>query len=92
MRVKSFLKQIRNRLFLNAIKNAVREVVRDEVGRLVVHLEEWKDYTYNKGRVGYFIHPRLFRKSGTTILSSTAGITAFCTAKTARRQSVCSMN
>ena len=56
MKIKSCLKQVRDRLFLNATKNAVREVVRDEVDRLVAHIEEYKAIHTTKGG-GVFCNP-----------------------------------
>lgn len=91
MKIKSCLKQVRDRLFLNATKNAVREVVRDEVDRLVAHIEEYKAIHTTKG--GGILQPYTLqqwrRKSETITSSSTVGITEYCTTKIWRNQYIC---
>lgn len=91
MSVKKIFCKFRNKLFLNAIRASVAEIVKNEIDPVKKVLSEIFTIQLNGGGGGCQPYtPRLwFRKSGKIILSSIAGTTAYCSAKIWRNQSIC---
>lgn len=92
MVVKKIFCKLRNKLFLNAIRASVAEIVKKEIDPLKKALSEIFAIQLNGGggSSSQPYTPRLwFRKSETIILSSIVGTTAYCSAKIWRNQSIC---